>query len=559
MSSEVLIKESLSANSFGSIKSSFKKGEISPFQDFITEKSKEPKTKLEPEFSTKTKEDGFKKSDSSRSSEDFGGSEGFSANRENYTINSSEESNKNTTKDVVIAKTSEADSEEVITAEEIEYNQDEAASILVPVPGLLEKSLILEVDDELSGLSDFQVDKVKTLPIMILQENKKLLEQGSVGIDSTLALIDEASFLKTKKEDSKTLPLITPDKQSLLDLSSLLEEPVIFQIEKKDVIINKSSDLNLNKSISEIIESEKQTNSLSTLLEFESQSPELLGQAVIANPKQSSKILKDNLPNNLSAETELTGLFEKDDLEQIQLRNPQLKKREVAKNAENVANKTAIFSENEISFDQNQQVLDGLEKFSDFVIINDSKSKPEISFNSDSLVVDNKTSIIKPQEQLSLSLRYAVSQDKSEVTINLYPKSLGAIDVKIEFATNSSGQSEVQKVIIVAERNSTLKLLENTKSHLETALAELKKEAASTVTDTSKKETSLQFDMRDGNNGQPNEGYFGSFDERANWMNKFRNLTASDSDATVEIQESDNAKVGTKRNIHNATTVDIEV
>ena len=179
-----------------------------------------------------------------------------------------------------------------------------------------------------------------------------------------------------------------------------------------------------------------------------------------------------------------------------------------------------------------------------------------MSFDDSILTSANKVNI-KPQEQLSLSLRYAVFQGKSEITINLYPKALGSIDVKIEFATNSSGQNEVQKVIITAERSSTLKLLESTKSHLETALAELKKEAATTVTDTSKKEASLQFDMRDGNNGQPNEGYFGSFNERENWMNKFRNLTTSDDNSAIRSQEGDS--VSKRKDIHNSTTIDIEV
>jgi flagellar hook-length control protein FliK len=297
-------------------------------------------------------------------------------------------------------------------------------------------------------------------------------------------------------------------------------------------------------------------------LESNSKEPSLLTQAKVVGTtdtqKQLAPALKDApLDNDLSSGAKLADIGElavniNSNSRKTESKDIPIVKKEVVKITGNKIAEANKLADAElldtISFDELE--------ISDFAIIDSSKNKPEISFDDSILTSTNKVNI-KPQEQLSLSLKYAVSQGKSEITINLYPKALGSIDVKIEFATNSSGQNEVQKVIITAERSSTLKLLESTKSHLETALAELKKEAATTVTDTSKKEASLQFDMRNGNDGQPNEGYFGSFNERENWMNKFRNLTTSDDSSGIRSQEGDS--VSKRKNIHNSTTIDIEV
>lgn len=551
MSSEVLIRESTNVNSFAPAKS-YKKGEVSSFNDFIGDatKDREPKTEF------KNREEAVSKNQEySKPKEDSSKADRSALADERTPAKNSREGHNNDSQDGSVNKSSEKVVSEEVFSEEAEPVQDGFAAIPVAInivsEGSLNKNSVM--------LEDFDLQEIDASRDITPEQSAALLEKsGSFDMDFAVAGIEGEDLLKAKEIIStKTLPLTISNQQNATALSGFSsEEQVLLQMGKEVAAAPKSSDFN-SENFVPLAQLEEQSNLLSKSVEFESRDSSLIGQirmlAATDSQKQPSTVLEDNLLNKTSSDLELTDIdgFSLDAaLKQKESRNAPIARKEIVKIA---GNKESIGKEP--LFDQDQISFDELE-ISDFAVIDNSKAKTEVSFSDSSLSGTSKTTI-RPQEQLSLSLKYAVSQGKSEITINLYPKALGAIDVKIEFATNSSGQSEVQKVIITADRNSTLKLLESTKSHLETALAELKKEAASTVTDTSRKEASLQFDMRGGNNGQPDEGYFGSFHERENWMNKFRNLTTSDDGSATKPQEGDS--VTTRKNIHNSTTVDIEV
>ena len=552
MSSEVLIRESTNVNSFAPAKS-YKKGEVSSFNDFIGDatKDREPKTEF------KNREEAVSKNQEySKPKEDSSKADRSALADERTPAKNSREGHNNDSQDGSVNKSSEKVVSEEAVSEEAEPAQDGFAAIPVAINIVSEGSL----NKNSVTLEDFDLQEIDASRDITPEQSAALLEKsGSFDMDFAVAGIEGEDLLKAKEIIStKTLPLTISNQQNATDLSgfSSEEQVLLLQMGKEVAAAPKPSDFN-SESFVPLAQLEEQSNLLSKSVEFESRDSSLIGQirmlAATDSQKQTSTVLEDNLLNKTSSDLELTDIdgFSLDAaLKQKESRNAPIARKEIVKIA---GNKESIGKEP--LFDQDQISFDELE-ISDFAVIDNSKAKTEVSFSDSSLSGTSKTTI-RPQEQLSLSLKYAVSQGKSEITINLYPKALGAIDVKIEFATNSSGQSEVQKVIITADRNSTLKLLESTKSHLETALAELKKEAASTVTDTSKKEASLQFDMRGGNNGQPDEGYFGSFNERENWMNKFRNLTTSDDGSATKPQEGDS--VTTRKNIHNSTTVDIEV
>ena len=540
MSSEVLITESTNLKSVGSTKF-YKKGDASSFNSFVIDlnKEQEPKTNfkkqdpkqkdLEP---TRLREDSDKAEGSlvTKDKDDTQHSHKSSSDKASQDLSAVEKQSPKTTEEEVV----------VVASEEIEVT--EVASVPIPViitPEGLIDDIILE--------SDFQgIQSIRDLRADPEQDNTTSSERLSFDL-SPVALKDNT--LEVDEFTLKGLQQKVTDQQNFTNLSSSSDKLV--KTEKEVIVIEKASELNF---VSTDLNNDK--NLLLKSLESNSKEPSLLTQAKVVGTtdtqKQLAPALKDApLDNDLSSGAKLADIGElavniNSNSRKTESKDIPIVKKEVVKITGNKLADAELLDT--ISFDELE--------ISDFAIIDSSKNKPEISFDDSILTSANKVNI-KPQEQLSLSLRYAVSQGKSEITINLYPKALGSIDVKIEFATNSSGQNEVQKVIITAERNSTLKLLESTKSHLETALAELKKEAATTVTDTSKKEASLQFDMRDGNNGQPNEGYFGSFNERENWMNKFRNLTTSDDSSSIRSQEGDS--VSKRKNIHNSTTIDIEV
>jgi len=133
-------------------------------------------------------------------------------------------------------------------------------------------------------------------------------------------------------------------------------------------------------------------------------------------------------------------------------------------------------------------------------------------------------------QQIDLSIKHAVANGRNEVNINLYPRALGAVDVKIEYVV-SGGVKEIKNITISAEKRETLDLLEKSQIELKKSLAE--------VTDTAKKEATLHFDMKQGNH-QQGSAYFESFEERENWMNKFSGLTTKDIAAGEEISASNN-------------------
>ncbi len=424
--------------------------------------------------------------------------------------------------------------EEKITEEGIAIVQ----AVIVPINDVLLKPEILEPyiqEQELEisevALNDIQQNVISTEKL-VLDSNPVLLESDVlVGFDHT------------------KLQATNINQQNIDSLSNSISNEFTITQTKQELLFNEESfDLNLG-----LKDLEQDQDFLLKFTESKSKEPSLLTQDNLANALEKRTQLLDE--NSYSTESELTDSTEISltdlTLRKDNSRDKPIVQKELVKIE--IGSKTA--ESNSLIDDEILETM-SFDKFndlqiSDFAAIDSSKIKPEISFDS-GMISANKTTI-QPQEQLSLSLKYAVSQGKSEVTINLYPKALGAIDVKIEFATNSAGQTEVQKVLITADRSSTLKLLENTKSHLETALAELKKETATTVTESSKKEASLQFDMRGGSSDQSNEGYFTSFEERENWMNKFKNLTSS------EDASSTNSQKVLRKNIHTSTNIDIEV
>jgi hypothetical protein len=550
MSSEVLITESTNLKSIGSTKF-YKKGDTSSFNSFVSDLNKEQ----EPKANFKKQDPKQKDLEPTRLREDSDKAEGSLVTKDkDDTQHSHKSSSDKASQDLsAVEKQSPKITEEEVVSEEIEVTEVASVPIpevvAVPIPVIITPEGLI---DDVILESDFQkIQSIRDLQAAPEQDNAASSEILSFDL-SPVALKDKT--LEVDEFALKGLQQKVTDQQNITNLSNSSDK--LLQTEKEVIVIEKASELNFVST-----DLDKDKDLLLKSLESNSKEPSLLTQAKVVGTtdtqKQLAPALDAPLDNELSSGAKLADIGElavniNSNSRKTESKDIPIVKKEVVKITGNKiaeANKLADAELlDNISFDELE--------ISDFAIIDSSKNKPEISFDDSILTSVNKVNI-KPQEQLSLSLRYAASQGKSEITINLYPKALGSIDVKIEFATNSSGQNEVQKVIITAERNSTLKLLESTKSHLETALAELKKEAATTVTDTSKKEASLQFDMRDGNNGQPNEGYFGSFNERENWMNKFRNLTTSDDNSGIKSQEGDS--VSKRKNIHNSTTIDIEV
>jgi hypothetical protein len=118
-------------------------------------------------------------------------------------------------------------------------------------------------------------------------------------------------------------------------------------------------------------------------------------------------------------------------------------------------------------------------------------------------------------EQIALSIKEAANSGKSNVTVNMYPKALGAIDIHIEFSV-VGGKQVVESIKITAERRDTLDIIQKSEAELRKSLTEVTK---------SSEEASLEFNLKhnDGNGGRG--AYFQDLEERQNWMNKFERQT----------------------------------
>lgn len=147
------------------------------------------------------------------------------------------------------------------------------------------------------------------------------------------------------------------------------------------------------------------------------------------------------------------------------------------------------------------------------------------------------------EHQIAMSLDYAIANGKSEILVNLHPQSLGAIAIKLEFIHDGSKSSQLVGAVIASENPVTLKLLESSKDQIEALLFEKVNNRQNSFADLEKTNTDAATTGNDQNHGhgQKQESYFASYEERENWMNKFRGLVAID-----DVSSSDTDKLQSK-------------
>ncbi|MEM6338378.1 MAG: hypothetical protein AAF673_00420 [Pseudomonadota bacterium] len=137
----------------------------------------------------------------------------------------------------------------------------------------------------------------------------------------------------------------------------------------------------------------------------------------------------------------------------------------------------------------------------------------------------------KPAMQVSLAvsevLNSSSASGKKQITINLYPQTLGAVKVEILSQVGHDGASKVESIKISADKHDTLVMLEERRAELAKSLKE--------VNGTEEKEAHLQFEMSQ-DQGKGQGAYFTSLEERNNWMSKFVGLIADD-----ELQTENNS------------------
>lgn len=157
------------------------------------------------------------------------------------------------------------------------------------------------------------------------------------------------------------------------------------------------------------------------------------------------------------------------------------------------------------------------------------------SFRENAQIGGKQASAPVPTNQVSLAVNEAINASdatsgKKQITISLFPDTLGHVKVEIISAAGKDGASKIESIKIIAEKRETLEILEKSRIDLQKSLKE--------VTD-SKEESSLEFEMNQGNDGNQKGDYFETLQERENWMNKFTNSNEEENDAPVAHAEQD--------------------
>jgi len=138
------------------------------------------------------------------------------------------------------------------------------------------------------------------------------------------------------------------------------------------------------------------------------------------------------------------------------------------------------------------------------------------ALKGDTTIVAKNPLIEKPHMQVSLAINDLVLSNKKEMTINLFPETLGKVEVKIISSVSEIEMSKIEVIKITAEKRDSLEIVEKSRIDIEKSLKEV---------GSMKEGCSIEFEMNKGNSGEGNEdAYFDSLEERVNWMSKFSDV-----------------------------------
>ncbi|MDP4832857.1 MAG: hypothetical protein NWR41_04040 [Rickettsiaceae bacterium] len=171
------------------------------------------------------------------------------------------------------------------------------------------------------------------------------------------------------------------------------------------------------------------------------------------------------------------------------------------------------------------------------VIENKSEDFFQMSFKDNVMAGLKGDSMPKPVTQLSLSvieaLNSSATNGKKTIVINLFPQALGPVKVEVLSVAGKDGVRQIESIKFIADKRETLSILEAAKEKF----VELTTKATNI-----KEETSLEFEMNQGERGQKTE-YFANAEERNVWMSQFTDLSI-EGDDMQSLLENDSDTIG---------------
>ena len=354
-----------------------------------------------------------------------------------------------------------------------------------------------------------------------------MAEAPKETISTTLAsifTIDEDSTLQFSK-----LPL---DKQALLHNVQPLELPKGFALE------NAAMEFDVKKEPSNSLEEPLETTSASVKLSQFSKEMKMhltVDSKVNAFSKDDiSVVLKQSLAstNIHLAESTVQGQSVLSKMHLSNTAQDSLETQAFANNSELVLENEEMSSD--LSGDNNFNSKNTKSNFSASGGVFESKSEDffQTSFKDNLIAGFKGEEMPKPATQVSLSVIEALNSNatngKKTIIINLFPQALGPVRVEVLSVAGKDGVRQIESIKFIADKRETLSILEAAKEKF----VELTTKATNI-----KEETSLEFEMNQGDRGQKT-GYFESSEEKDIWMSQFSDLTMKDDGMQVELEDA---------------------
>jgi hypothetical protein len=404
-------------------------------------------------------------------------------------------------------------------------------SIDISVYSVIDSNAEENQDDDISD-QDQDLEQ-NAVPIIVTTTDYKNIETKARLVENA-----EAALVEYEENDAN-LNHITADEQVLFQKNT----QVVAELQLKDdnansgEILQPQFDLNAKNSV--------QNQVMQQNLQAQNQQEQ---EQVTETALLDKEIVKTLPINNISVKTEIIDHGVRKDNHANSIIGPGDFKVTLAQMEQLEQKFGEAFQQNnpESFLDESDLLKADIDRLNDTVTFNVSADK---SVNIDASRKANIAMQVSNNVKNLLNLDMKISNAQNIVTVKLSPEELGNITIQI-ISISENGNNKINNIKIIAEKNDTHLLLQQSQQELEKSLKEVV---------GSKESYSLQFEMNQGTFSQGNGNpYFASSEEREQWKQSFLpqdEVNLSNDDAIDDSSVSEKNKK-TSANDRLGSTVD---
>ncbi len=364
-------------------------------------------------------------------------------------------------------KVDESISLDLNVVEQLVDSEDASVKVNNEATDLKEDDVLVEQDESVNDLNASKAKVNNTASIIVEpSENKSL---GTISNDKVSLEVKQDAF--AKNDQKKIIEDFETEKAEITENNQAIN-PQIIQIFDKTQDKPDSASINLDPN-HDAKNLGKMDNSLNE------QSKDL---GIIINEDATGNMPLDELVDKASGSKNISDISgaEKKDATKFK-EQPQLAE-SISKNLTNLQDESTIKSDLQEGANNGQNFEQ--QNIPDLGKITFGNEKLNISFKE---VANNFSDNIPHRaDQISLAIKAGVQNGRKEISINMYPETLGNVDVKLEF-----NKDQIVAIKIFAEKAETLNILIKDIAVLEKSLSEVVKAD----------NASLSFNLKDGQNG----------------------------------------------------------